>query len=181
MSDIYSNNFINVWNCPQILTQRDDDGFLVEPYSYLPVIPMALVNGCHGIGTGFSSSIPSYNPIDIISNIERALNNDELIAMTPWYRGFQGQIVPTESNNKNLTNFKSLGRIARTGRTSVRITELPVGVWTRGYKSILNKAMSGGTKKGLMIKKYTEHQCPFGNSYQGSSNIVNQTKRRPVN
>ena len=40
-----------------ILTYLDDDGTTVEPIYYVPIIPMILVNGSKGIGTGFSTDI----------------------------------------------------------------------------------------------------------------------------
>ena len=56
---------------PQFL---DDDGQSIEPDHYVPVIPMVLVNGADGIGTGWSTFIPNYNPRDIIANLRRMLN-----------------------------------------------------------------------------------------------------------
>ena len=48
-----------------LLTQVNDDGDLVQPEHYVPIIPMILVNGCTaGIGTGWSCNIPCYNPLD---------------------------------------------------------------------------------------------------------------------
>ena len=38
-----------------ILDYLDDDGLSVEPIFYVPIIPMVLVNGSIGIGTGFST------------------------------------------------------------------------------------------------------------------------------
>lgn len=33
---------------------------------YMPVVPTVLVNGAEGIGTGWSTSIPNYNPRDLV-------------------------------------------------------------------------------------------------------------------
>lgn len=41
-----------------LLKAVDDDGDLVEPEYYLPVVPLIALNGCVGIGTGFSTDIP---------------------------------------------------------------------------------------------------------------------------
>ena len=49
-----------------LLTYLDDDGLIVEPIFYAPIIPMILVNGTKGIGTGFSTDIMCYNPTQII-------------------------------------------------------------------------------------------------------------------
>src|SRR5204862_220440 len=51
-----------------ILQYLDDDGQLVEPEWYTPILPMVLVNGASGIGTGWSTSVPSYNPRDLVAN-----------------------------------------------------------------------------------------------------------------
>ena len=49
-------------NDDAILKYLDDDGQQVEPIYYVPIIPMVLVNGAKGIGTGFSTDIMCYNP-----------------------------------------------------------------------------------------------------------------------
>ena len=46
---------------------------MVEPEFYIPVIPMVLVNGAEGIGTGWSTNVPNYNPRDIIVQIRRKI------------------------------------------------------------------------------------------------------------
>ncbi len=49
-----------------MLTYNLDNDKLIEPVYYVPIIPMILVNGANGIGTGWKTSIPCYNPLDII-------------------------------------------------------------------------------------------------------------------
>lgn len=56
-------------------------------------MPVVLINGADGIGTGWSTSIPNFNPRDIIANLLRLLNGEVLLEMTPWYKGFNGTIV----------------------------------------------------------------------------------------
>lgn len=50
---------------------------------------MVLVNGSEGIGTGWSSFVPNYNPRDIVANIRRLLDEQPMEPMDPWYKGFQ--------------------------------------------------------------------------------------------
>ena len=52
-----------------LLEYLNEDGQVIEPEHYLPIIPLVLVNGADGIGTGWSTSIPNYNPRDIVANI----------------------------------------------------------------------------------------------------------------
>ena len=77
--------------------REDDDGNPIEPVYYVPIIPMVLANGCEGIGTGFSLTIPAYNPSDIIKNMRNLLEGKDLEEMVPWYKDFKGKIEKVES------------------------------------------------------------------------------------
>lgn len=74
-------------------------------YRYMPILPLVLTNGAEGIGTGWSTSIPNYNPRDLVSNMKRLLNGEEPVEMQPWYRGFNGSImeVPSKTAGKSYT------------------------------------------------------------------------------
>nr|DAD42399.1 TPA_asm: hypothetical protein HUJ06_000629 [Nelumbo nucifera] len=78
-----------------LLDYLNEDGQSIEPTWYMPIVPMVLVNGSEGIGTGWSSYIPNYNPRDIVANIRRLLNGEPMEAMDPWYKGFRGLIEKT--------------------------------------------------------------------------------------
>lgn len=118
-----------------ILTYIDDDGIQVEPEYYIPIIPMILVNGAHGIGTGFSTSIPCYNPLQIIDNVLAIINNKEMTEMIPWYKNFKGSIV---QNTDEHYKYMTYGCCSKTDETHLKITELPLGMWTTKYKEILD-------------------------------------------
>ncbi|POM83216.1 DNA gyrase/topoisomerase IV subunit A family protein [Cryptosporidium meleagridis] len=83
-----------------LLTYLYDDGQQIEPLYYVPIIPMILVNGTDGIGTGWSSSVPNYNPKDIIMNLKRMLKGEMMVPMTPWYKSFKGKIFPIKQKSK---------------------------------------------------------------------------------
>jgi DNA topoisomerase-2 len=119
----------------RLLEYLDDDGFTIEPKYYIPVIPMLLVNGSEGIGTGYSTNIPCYNPDAIIANLKVLIDTDgqgEQQPMSPWYRGFKGTIEQ-ESPGKFITT----GVYRVVNPTTVEITELPIGRWTQTYKEFL--------------------------------------------
>lgn len=63
----------------------------------MPILPLVLVNGAEGIGTGWSTSVPNYNPRDIVANLKRLMKGEEQVAILPWYRGFDGSISQVES------------------------------------------------------------------------------------
>jgi DNA topoisomerase-2 len=117
-----------------ILISQKEEGFQIEPKFYIPIIPMVLVNGTSGIGTGFSTSIPNFNPIDIIENIKKFLNNQPLSPLVPWYRKFSGKIVEEDGGGV----FASKGIWNVQGK-KIYITELPLGIWTDNYKIYLEK------------------------------------------
>ena len=103
----------------KLLDYNNDDGLLVEPVYYVPIIPMILVNGCQGIGTGWSTDIPSFNPKDIIHNIKNILNEKDYIEMKPWFRKFKGSI---EKQNDYL--YKSKGKYSFSDDDTMIISEL---------------------------------------------------------
>ena len=117
-----------------VLTYLDDDGQSVEPIYYVPIIPMALVNGTKGIGTGFSTDIMCYNPAQIIEYIKRKLSGagSAQTPIEPFYKNFKGTIRRV-GDTKYL--FKGCYTILDEKR--IRITELPIGTWTEDYKKFL--------------------------------------------
>ena len=82
-----------------VLEQQEEDGVRIEPKNYAPIIPMALVNGCTGIATGWSTAVPKFNPLDVIDNIRRRLHGLAFRSMHPWYAGFTGVIEQVVSNS----------------------------------------------------------------------------------
>ena len=119
----------------RLLEYLDDDGFTIEPKYYIPIIPMILVNGSEGIGTGYSTNIPCYNPDEIIANLKILIETDgkgEQKSLFPWYRGFKGTIQQ-ESQGKFIT----IGVYQVINPTTVEVTELPIGKWTQVYKEFL--------------------------------------------
>ena len=130
-----------------ILTYLNDDGLLVEPIYYAPIIPMILVNGSKGIGTGFSTEILCYNPLDIIQYLQLKLSSKEpSIDFIPYYDGFTGSITKV-----NESKFLVKGKYEEIGQDKIKITELPIGTWTSDYKEFLETLMDNTDKTGKKI------------------------------
>ena len=127
-----------------ILNYLDDDGSLVEPEYYVPVIPFALINGVSGIGTGFSCSIQPYDPLVITDYLRRNIMGEESVDVqfVPYYEGFKG-CVEKLSDNK----FQIRGVHERVDDDKIRITELPIGTWTMPYITFLEGLVDGGVDK----------------------------------
>jgi DNA topoisomerase-2 len=98
---------------------------------------MILVNGTQGIGTGFSTKIPPYNPKDIISNLKLKINGKDMEEMNPWWQGFEGTIAKVDDYNYELYGAYQIKD------NKLIITELPVGESTSDYKEFLEKLLEG--------------------------------------
>jgi DNA topoisomerase II len=118
-----------------IINYLNDDGLSVEPSFYIPIIPMILVNGCKGIGTGFSTEIPCFNPLDIIQYIKCKLNNIiPKIIFKPYYNGFTGHIEEISKNK-----YKTYGKYTKKIKKKIVVNELPIGTWNEDYIIFLDK------------------------------------------
>jgi DNA topoisomerase-2 len=112
-----------------IYKHQQEDNMKIEPEYYAPIIPMILVNGTDGIGTGFSTEVQSYNPRDIVNNIRRTIKNKECREMMPWYKHFKG-VVEKVSDHK----YDIRGNYQIIDDNTIRVTELPVGIWAETFK-----------------------------------------------
>jgi DNA topoisomerase-2 len=136
----------------ELLNYLSDDGMSIEPEHYMPVIPMILVNGSDGIGTGWSSKIPNYDPRQIISNIRKMIANEETEEMQPFYSGFKGKVSP-DGPGKYLLK----GIVERTGPTTIEVTELPVRSWTQDFKNMLDTMLiPGKNQDSADVKDFQE-------------------------
>ena len=126
-----------------VLNYLNDDGLPVEPIYYAPIIPMILVNGSKGIGTGFSTDIMCYNPLQIIDYIKNKLtSNNNDIDFIPYYEGFKGCV-------SKITDEKFLikGLYEKLAVDQIKVTELPVGYWTEDFKELLESLIDPGVDK----------------------------------
>jgi DNA topoisomerase-2 len=132
-----------------ILKYLNDDGTPVEPQFYVPIIPMVLVNGSKGIGTGFSTEIMCYNPKDIIAYLKNKLQNivsTDKIMFLPYYEGFTG-----ETEKVSDTKFVFKGKYEVMEQDKIKVVELPVGYWTEDFKELLNDLQNDKDNEGKKI------------------------------
>lgn len=138
-----------------------DAGDAVEPRYYVPILPTILINGCTiGIGTGWSSSVPCYNPLDLINSVKNWLKHDGKVILNdgnttvsllpeihPWYRGFTGKIEQTSDSK-----YTSWGNVTTEKNTKV-VNELPIGLWIDNFKDFLDSLQE--SKKIKSVKNYS--------------------------
>jgi DNA topoisomerase-2 len=126
-----------------VLTYKDDDGTVVEPEYYVPIIPFCLMNGISGIGTGFSCDIPSYHPKDVVAYLKSKLTSQPpSVEFVPYYEGFQGQVQKVSDQK-----FLIKGKYEKVGEDKIRITELPIGTGTMSYITFLEGLLDGTVDK----------------------------------
>ena len=131
------------------LTYLNDDGFSIEPERFVPLLPMILINGTKGIGTGWSTDIPKYNPVDVLNCMKKLLKGEELTEITPWYRNYDGKFIKTDDKT-----FMNLGVYEIVNNNTLKILELPIGVSTEEYKDFLDKVVSGNDPKIDYVENY---------------------------
>jgi len=148
-----------------LLVHLYDDGDKVEPVYFVPIIPMILINGCTaGIGTGWSSQVPCYDPKDIIREIRVWLdkfikNEDEKSSekelddipkvvddIIPWYRGFNGTIEKV-GKNKYMTKGSIEKKMVRNSQ-KITVTELPIYLWIDKFKESVEDLVEEKKIKG---------------------------------
>ena len=161
-----------------VLKYLTDDGTPVEPQFYVPIIPMVLVNGSKGIGTGFSTEIMCYNPKDIIAYLKNLLQDTKItpIEFIPYYEGFNGTITKVGD-----TRYMFKGKYEKLGPDRIRVTELPIGFWTEDFKELLEKleeerevkapktTKASDKDKGDKVKKV----APYVKEYDDNSKDTN--------
>lgn len=142
------------------LKYQTEEGKSIEPDVYSPILPMVLVNGADGIGTGWSTNIPNYHPMEIVKNLKRRMgrldpeNIEELPfeTMMPWFRGWNGKPEPA---GPDRYKFNGVAYRDEQKPNEVVITELPIRMWTDDFKARLEKVISG-VDGPSWIKDYKE-------------------------
>ena len=134
-----------------LLTYNTDDDRKIEPHVYVPVVPLVLINGSDGIGTGWSSNIPNYNPEDIVENLKLMMDKEPMKPMSPWFRSFKGSVVQVGPDR-----FKFSGIINQTSDNELEITELPIRVWTQDFKEKIVDIIKA-EKVPSFIKDYDDY------------------------
>ena len=141
-----------------ILDYLHDDGTPVEPRFYVPIIPMSLINGCKGIGTGFSTEILPYNPMQIIQKLKLMLEKkDSNINILPYYSKFKGDIHELTFSKCDTKKYLIKGVYKKINSNTINITELPVGLWTEDYKEYIEGLIDNKKRDSkILIKDFQE-------------------------
>lgn len=168
-----------------ILKYEDDEGSTAQPLHYMPIVPMVLINGANGIGTGWSTTIPQFNPLDVLNSVRKWIElykkntpvfqniGDSKLCLlpelVPWYRGFKGTI--TQSGENRYLTEGILTRVDQFGNEidpneggedvyTYKITELPIGKATKDYTFFLEDLEDAGYLQ-IRGKNCTKHTISY--------------------
>lgn len=161
-----------------ILENQMEDNDRIEPKFYAPIIPMVLVNGVNGIGTGYSSTILQCNPVDLVENTRRLLDGKKCKHMVPFFRYFKGEF---ENIDDTYTSFIVRGKYDVIDDDTIHITELPVGTnkckWIEDYKTYLTKLIDEANEAEKESKKATKTPAQKGG--KGKATKGSKTAKKP--
>ncbi len=122
-----------------ILNYIIEEGKSVEPEVYYPIIPMILINGTSGIGTGYSTNVIQFDPLDVVKELKNIINEKDYNELVPFYRGFKGKIVREKEQNFNVSGCYEI-----VSDDTVHITEIPISLRSMSfekYKEYLTSCM----------------------------------------
>jgi DNA topoisomerase-2 len=141
-----------------LLNYLEDEDKPIEPFCYYPILPMVLVNGAEGIGTGYSTQIPCFNPKEIIQALiqKNETENAFKTEWVPYYKGFKGTITPADETYKKFT----VNGVYQVEGLKLVVTELPVGVWTNTFKEHLEHLITTGVVQSY-VNKSTDESVHF--------------------
>jgi len=162
----YTKKIFNTKDMP-ILKYKEDDGTVIEPEFLLPVIPMLLVNGSEGIGTGYSTKTFAHNPLELVDRLLAVLANEKQFSdfpsLIPWYRGFEGTITKS-TRGVNSFCFKGKCHFVRgTNKLELHVTALPIGVWANKYEEYLERLRRPPDSSPQLVSAYShigDELCP---------------------
>ena len=134
-------NFRLLYKDFELLTYKEEEGCVIEPHYFLPIIPTVLINGSMGVAVGFSSNILNRDPLDIINACESILKNKKYSIIKPQIQGFTGQFINDPENPKRWI-IRGIFNITNT--STVKILELPPSMTYEKYESILDELVKDG-------------------------------------
>jgi len=158
-----------------LLKYQIDEGQKVEPEYYLPILPMILVNGSEGIGSGWRSAIPNHNPRELVECIKRKMRGETIGQVLPWFNNYTGKIIEGEESS----GFVCYGRYEILNDYTIQIDELPIKKWTKDYKLFLEE-ITEGYEKVLAKKESTKKKSKKGKKQTTSTKRKEPSTRKRV-
>ena len=145
-----SENFDRIFNKldDNILIPQEFEGSQIEPKYYIPILPLLLLNGSEGMGTGFAQKILPRKMSDITKAISQInATGSTTNKLIPYYKGFKGKVKQGINSNQ----WEIIGNYSIVNTSTIKITEIPIGYSLSSYLSVLNKLSDAN-----VIKSYED-------------------------
>lgn len=133
-------NFRLLYKDFELLENQVEEGNVIEPKFFLPIIPTVLLNGSSGIAVGFATNILNRNPLDLIDACIKVLDGKRVGKLLPWLKDYNGPIEQVGTSNQYI--MRGLYQITNT--TTVTVSELPPSVTFQKYEAHLNSLQDRG-------------------------------------
>jgi DNA topoisomerase-2 len=149
----------------KLLKYLKSEDLNIEPEYYMPVVPIILINGSIGIGTGFSTTVLPHKLEDICNYLINKIKNKKTKKIYPWYRKFEGSVIETTKQKYDiLGNYDFCD-----DNNTITISELPVGTSTKNYKVFLDSLLYD---KSVTNKKELSLQCITDYKDKGTKEVI---------
>ncbi len=130
-----SQNFKLLYKDLELLQFKEEEGEIIEPYFFLPIIPTILINGSSGIAVGFSSNILNRNPKQVIDACLNLLNGKKISDVKPYNNFFTGDYIQDIDNHKK---WNIRGKLQIVNTSTVKVLELPPSMTFEKYEAVLD-------------------------------------------
>ena len=131
-----SQNYKLIYRDSDLLEYKEEEGEIIEPKFFLPIIPTVLINGGSGIAVGFASNILNRNVREIIEACIKYLNGKKIDLLKPSLNGFIGEFV---QDSQIAKKWIIRGKFERLNTTTIKILELPPSMTYEKYEEVLDK------------------------------------------
>lgn len=131
-----SKNFKLIYKDFELLEYKEEEGMSIEPYFYLPIIPMILVNGSEGLAVGHASNILTRNVLEVTNSCIDYLMDKKIKPIPPTIHGFNGDWIKDPENPKR---WIIRGKFNKMKLSSVNVIELPPNITYEEYEKYLDK------------------------------------------
>lgn len=118
------------------------DGSTVEPSTFIPLVPLVLLNGISGIAVGWSTEILRHNIKDIIDATIYVLQGKKIENLKPYYEHYDIDIVEEEP-----LKYVFIGKIEIVNSTTIKVKSLPPDLSLEKFKEHLNDLINSGKIK----------------------------------
>ena len=135
-----TSNFRLLYKDFELLENQYEEGNMIEPKFFLPIIPTVLLNGSSGIAVGFATNILNRNPLDLVEACIKQLDGKKINKLLPWWKDYSGPVEQVNETTQYI--MKGVYRVVNT--TTVHITELPPSMTFQKYEAHLNSLQDRG-------------------------------------